>query len=245
MRFSVVLSIFAAGISSVLGQNASTTAQVVENNPAGASGVATLPNNAFWTAGSLTSNIKGSVSAVTAANGTGVDFQVSFSNLPKEGGPFLYHIHVDPVDAQGNCTNTLAHLDPYVRGEEPPCDASQPATCQVGDLSGKYGAITSDPYTATFHDDYTSTQEGMGTYFFNRSIVVHFANTTRITCASFVVSDAGCNTTTPSASSTTPLPTGTSSATPSATPPPTGGVGTLGVFEVLAVIPLAVMFLDL
>lgn len=29
----------------------------------------------------------------------------------------VYHIHVAPVSGDGNCTNTLAHLDPFVRGE--------------------------------------------------------------------------------------------------------------------------------
>jgi len=41
-----------------------------------------------------------------------------------------------PVPADGNCSGTLAHLDPFIRGEKPPCDASAPQTCQVGDLSG-------------------------------------------------------------------------------------------------------------
>jgi len=57
----------------------------------------------------------------------------------------VYHIHDEPVPASGNCTQTLAHLDPFIRGEDPPCDASAPETCQVGDLSGKYGKIPSLP----------------------------------------------------------------------------------------------------
>lgn len=45
------------------------------------------------------------------------------------------------MPADGNCTGTLAHLDPYKRGEDPPCDASAPASCQVGDLAGKHGKM--------------------------------------------------------------------------------------------------------
>lgn len=63
--------------------------------------------------------------------------------------PFLstvYHIHDAPVPADGNCTGTLAHLDPTQRGEQPPCDSTKPQTCQVGDLAGKHGKITSSPF---------------------------------------------------------------------------------------------------
>ena len=54
----------------------------------------------------------------------------------------VYHIHAKPVPVDGNCTAAEAHLDPYARGEDPPCNSKQAATCQVGDLSGKYGAPT-------------------------------------------------------------------------------------------------------
>jgi hypothetical protein len=60
----------------------------------------------------------------------------------------VYHIHDQPVPANGNCTATLAHLDPYQRGEDPLCDASAPQTCQVGDLSGKHGEINGNAFSA-------------------------------------------------------------------------------------------------
>jgi hypothetical protein len=41
----------------------------------------------------------------------------------------------------GNCTGTLAHLDPYKRGQTPACDMTMLQTCEVGDLSGKYGKL--------------------------------------------------------------------------------------------------------
>ena len=89
------------------------------------------------------------------------------------------------MSADGNCTKTLAHLDPFIRGEDPACNASLPQTCQVGDLSGKYGKVTSDPFVATYHDLFASTQAGIGSFFGNRSFVFHFANKTRISCANF------------------------------------------------------------
>lgn len=72
----------------------------------------------------------------------------------------VYHIHQAPVPSDGNCTDTEAHLDPFDRGEVPPCNPDLPMTCQVGDLAGKHGAITtsqgSNTFETTYTDDYTA-----------------------------------------------------------------------------------------
>jgi len=162
-------------------------ATVVENNPPGVLYTATLPNSSFFNPDDPRGNIKGSVSGISSPDGIGVDFQVTFSNLPTSGGPFLYHIHSTPVPTDGNCTGTLGHLDPFIRGETPACNNSLPQTCQVGDLSGKYGKIASDPFQASFTDSFASTVDGIGAFFGNRSLTIHFANTTRITCANFTL----------------------------------------------------------
>jgi PAB1-binding protein PBP1 len=124
------------------------------------------------------------------------------------------------VPADGNCTETKAHLDPFGRGEDTPCDSSQPATCQVGDNSGKYGKITSDPYFATYHDLYTSLQESIpGSFFGDRSFVLHFANKTRITCANFTpLNSTGVYPTGGGYPTGTAYPTGTGSVFPTGTP---------------------------
>lgn len=96
----------------------------------------------------------------------------------------VYHIHTNKA-TNGNCTLAGAHLDPMNRGEKPACDASERAACQVGDLSGKYGTINSDPFTAEFVDPFTSLEEGTPAFFGNRSFVIHLANVTRVTCADF------------------------------------------------------------
>ncbi|KAK2066480.1 hypothetical protein P8C59_000295 [Phyllachora maydis] len=169
-------------------------ASVVETNPPGVVYVATLPATAFtkdlYPDGS---NVKGQVSAVASPSGIGVAFKISFSNLPKDTtlGPFSYHIHVMPVPADGDCTKTLGHLDPYIRGDKPPCDFNIPQSCQVGDLAGKYGKITTDPFEASYVDYFASTVDGLGSFFGNRSIVLHLANSTRITCANFVKASPG------------------------------------------------------
>ncbi len=41
----------------------------------------------------------------------------------------------------GTCADTGTHLDSFVRGTEPPCYSPAPQTCEVGDLSGKYGKV--------------------------------------------------------------------------------------------------------
>lgn len=224
------------------------------NNPVGKQAIAVLPDTPFFASGSLASNVKGSVKATGGADGVGVDFEVTFSNLPTEGGPFSMWstslliknlrrlISTQPITSMSTrlmapvtaltpwpstysriyysrfskhfpwahsfvrsrlrygrplLISKSVSLDPFIRGEDPACNSANPATCQVGDLSGKYGKITSDPFTAKFHDDFTAVSEGPGSYFLNRSVVVHFANKTRITCANFEVQSTPTPTPTP------------------------------------------------
>ncbi|EFY84439.1 hypothetical protein J3459_009822 [Metarhizium acridum] len=176
MRFSTLV---VAGFSAIA--QATHDAPVVRNNP-NVIYEAALPKHGFYH-GNI--HVQGSVRASRGPGGTGVKFDVDFKSLPKEGGPFLYHIHVNRVPADGNCTKTLAHLDPYGRGEDPPCDARAPQTCQVGDLSGKHGEPKIAPLKFYFVDPYVSLAEGTEAFLGNRSIVVHFANKTRIACANF------------------------------------------------------------
>ncbi|KAI9843345.1 MAG: hypothetical protein M1837_006471 [Sclerophora amabilis] len=203
-------SVFMTALSGLALVNAQSTttpvtgklgdALVVNNNPIGVTYTATLPGT----------SVKGSISGTSGSNGTGVNWKVDFSNFPTEGGPFLYHIHDQPVPEDGNCTQTLAHLDPTERGEVPVCDPSQPQTCQTGDLGGKHGSITEDPFSDSYLDIYSATVSGIGAFFGNRSVVVHYANKTRISCANFVLSGSGSsnstNGTTPNRTSpTTPI----------------------------------------
>ncbi|KAM0564258.1 hypothetical protein ACHAPJ_000468 [Fusarium lateritium] len=183
MRAQAVVAVLFAALT---GQAVAQDAPKVNDNPPGVGYKATLPKDRFFKDAALDGNVKGYIHAQATDSGHGVQFKVKFSNLPKEGGPFLYHIHVEPVPEDGNCTATLAHLDPFARGEEPPCDAKDPASCQVGDLSGKYGKITSDPFEAEYIDAYASTKQDIGAFFGNRSFVLHYANKTRLTCANFI-----------------------------------------------------------
>ncbi|QDS74239.1 hypothetical protein FKW77_002816 [Venturia effusa] len=147
------------------------------DNPMGAVYQADIPAGKYG-------DVVGSIVA-TSAGDEGVNFQVNFAGLPTSGGPFGFHLHVMPVDEDDNCNSTLAHLDPFLRGEAIACTASRPETCQVGDLSGKHGKANGTTHMATFFDPYVSLKEGMGAFFGNRSFVVHFANKSRIACANF------------------------------------------------------------
>jgi hypothetical protein len=142
----------------------------------------------------------------------------------------VYHLHVAPVPENGNCTATLAHLDPFIRGETPACDKAQPETCQTGDLSGKYGNIPEgqDTFATSFTDLYSSTLEGLGSFFGNRSIVFHYANKTRVSCASFAKvagNSSGAGTASESACSSTDMahPTGHGNLTTTAGSPKATG----------------------
>lgn len=125
--------------------------------------MAVLPTVRFDNASGT--NIMGSITGTTVANGTGVMFTMNFINLsdlmmysPLGEYPLLaldllqyayhmalqlYHIHQLAVPADGNSTGTMAHLDPRGRGELHACEIQAPQTCQAGDLFGKHGDIIS------------------------------------------------------------------------------------------------------
>ena len=136
---------------------------------------ATLPSTNFDNA--TGSTITGSIVGTTNANGTGVMFSVNFAGFPSIAayGPFgqypicpysfialpscplangscalVYHIHQMPVPADGNCSATMAHLDPTTRGELHACEAMAPQTCQAGDLAGKHGNITTSTWNVMY-----------------------------------------------------------------------------------------------
>ncbi|KAK4031843.1 Cu,Zn superoxide dismutase-like protein [Parachaetomium inaequale] len=155
-------------------------AMAVMNNPPGASYVA------MFTEGSG-NPVRGKVSAMSSPGGKSVTFNLMLMGLPMGGGPYSYHLHDQPVPVDGNCAATLAHLDPYQRGQAVPCDMSMPETCEVGDLSGKHGKIEGPEVSKSFMDMYVALVPGIGAFFGNRSIVIHYANSTRLACANFTM----------------------------------------------------------
>lgn len=140
----------------------------------------------YWADFTGTKLSGGVIFSPSSGNG-GVKVEVNLHSFPMEGGPFTYHIHDQPVPTSGNCTLTLAHLDPFIRGQKVPCDPNRPQSCEVGDLAGKHGKIPADTsngtYIKTYEDLYLSLTQGQGSFIGNRSIVIHSNDTKRYACA--------------------------------------------------------------
>lgn len=172
---------------------------------------ATLPPTMFNNL--VGTNVTGYVQGIGSPEG--VRFTVQLSGLPNQAqyGPFNWHIHTLPVPTDGNCTATTSHFDPTNRGELIMCDASQPATCQAGDLAGKHGGKIATPgnFSTAFVEPYLSTQAGSAYFFGGLSFVLHATNTTRLTCANFVQVNGSTN------GSATPTSPGTPQYTGAAT----------------------------
>ena len=157
----------------------------------------------------------------------------------------VYHIHEFAVPADGNCSATVAHLDPTNRGELHACEAPAPQTCQAGDLAGKHGNITATTWNVQYTDLYLSTNPSSPYYFGDKSIVIHSSNATRLTCANFVQSSSS------TSNATSPAPTGgstgstgsnltTTGSTPSGTAFVSAGPSSFGV-SMLAATGLAAL----
>ncbi|KAK0622380.1 superoxide dismutase [Immersiella caudata] len=176
-------------------------AMAITNNPPGAIYTATINSDSM-------NPVKGKVIAMSNPNGKGVMFNLTLMNLPMMGGPFSYHLHDQPVASNGDCGSTLAHLDPYQRGQATTCDMTVPETCEVGDLSGKHGKVEGMEVMKSFVDQYAALVPGIGAFFGNRSIVIHFANSTRLACANFTtgMADMGMSMSMMPTSTSMPMP---------------------------------------
>lgn len=184
----------------------------------------------------------------STSGGSGVNVAVNFTGFPSEAsyGPFVYHIHALAVPADGNCSATMGHLDPTDRGEYYPCNVGAPATCQVGDLSGKHGNITASTFVAQYADPFLSTDPSSPAFFGDKSVVIHTENATRITCANFMMIGGGA-----SAGNGTMMPNGTygggngsspSSPTMSSPPAYTGGAAQVAGWSAAGLMAMVAAF---
>ncbi|KAK4105304.1 hypothetical protein N658DRAFT_114868 [Parathielavia hyrcaniae] len=218
----------------------------VDDNPIGVVYKAVLPESAFFKPSYPDGgNIEGEITAVASDDGLGVRITIKLSNLPQTGASLPYHIHDKPVPENGNCTATTAHLDPYLRGQQPPCDASAPETCEVGDLSGKHGTIPTDQDTweTSYLELFASTLKSYTGFLGNRSIVIHYPNATRITCADFAEVDGGAelpdtSTSTSTSSCDTEEDTATATASTATSLPSHGTNSTATITSMVSTTPL-------
>lgn len=165
---------------------ANAAAPISDDSPKGASYVANFDGT-----------VSGSVGFKTVSNGS-VEVSVDLAGLPSQGGPFLYHVHEYRVPANGSCLATGGHLNPY-NGS---ATATQPNELEVGDLAGRHGDLNGPDAKLSYVDNYISLNSEDPAFIGNRSVVIHYHNTTRLACAniekssnssgaSTVVSDSG------------------------------------------------------
>ncbi|KAL4917600.1 superoxide dismutase [Aspergillus aurantiobrunneus] len=131
--------------------------------------------------------VYGSIAITPSLGSSALHVDVTIGGIP-EGEYLNYHIHASPVPSDGNCYRTGAHLDPYNRGQEPPCDITAPNTCEVGDLSGKHGPVwapVGEVFRASYTDFFLSNTPGTEAFFGGLSWVVHAPNGDRLTCGNF------------------------------------------------------------
>ncbi|KXN65761.1 Cu,Zn superoxide dismutase-like protein, partial [Conidiobolus coronatus NRRL 28638] len=117
------------------------------------------------------------------------EIELSFQNIPEIEGqcPYSWHIHEKPVDDSGDCGSTGGHFDPA--GFNPggnsadyKCDPDNKYdTCEVGDLSGKYGKVHPGQLAYKFSDEDVLLNGENG--IIGRSVVMHLGDKTRIVCA--------------------------------------------------------------
>ncbi|KAG8990691.1 hypothetical protein FRB90_001659 [Tulasnella sp. 427] len=124
------------------------------------------------------------ITGYTDGRGTYIKME-GFEGLSSANGPYAYHVHTNPVSADGNCTSTMGHLDPLSVTDVVVCDPASPEYCEEGDLSGKHGKVngTADGsvnafgFTDEFLRFFPEELSILG-----RSIVIHDRNKTRIAC---------------------------------------------------------------
>ena len=167
--YSLISLVFASLVTS-------TSAPVVSNNP-NIIAVADFPAGG-------SPDVKGAV-VFTAVKGL-VNIHVDISGMPSSGGPFVYHIHENPVPDSKDCDGTGLHLNPY--NASPICDDQlDNSYCQVGDLSGKHGTFNSTCFETTYVDPYLSLDYNSVASIIGKSVVFHFANLTKIACSNIKV----------------------------------------------------------
>ncbi|KAH8151583.1 uncharacterized protein LAJ45_04205 [Morchella importuna] len=136
--------------------------------------------------------VEGSVKFTSTGGGAGVSIDYKLFVPNNLLGPFSYHIHENPVPADGNCAGTGGHFDPFKpNSPRTGCDRSKSWTCEIGDLSGKLypfpqSTTDSPSLTATLRDPWISVIPGNAAFIGGRSIVVHNINKDRIGCATLV-----------------------------------------------------------
>lgn len=169
MRVSSILTLGLV-TTSVIGAKAPK----IKKNPADVIAIADFPAGG-------PEKIKGNV-VFTAKQGKTVNVHVDVTGLPRQGGPFVYHIHEFPVHDDGDCEKAGLHFNPYKAPAD--CDAQKSDDyCQVGDLSGKHGWINTTCFETSYDDPFLSLNSNSKSSIIGRSLVFHYADLNKFACA--------------------------------------------------------------
>lgn len=146
----------------------------IKKNPSNVVAIADFPSG-------FKQHVMGNV-IFSATDGGIVNVHVDMTGLPREGGPFTYHIHENPVPDDGNCDLVGDHLNPYRAPLD--CDSQKDDSyCQVGDLSGKHGWIDATCFETKYDDPYLSLNKNSKAYVVGRSVAFHLDDGTIFACA--------------------------------------------------------------
>ncbi|KAI5817496.1 superoxide dismutase, partial [Pyronema omphalodes] len=133
--------------------------------------------------------IHGHVNFLRMSGSPHIQMSLSLETNQAKEGSFAYHIHEKPVPESGDCNATGGHYDPgkvkQKWGDAYNCTWDKLDRCEIGDLSGKHGALSWSPGYAAWRftaDDYQLRQEMLE----GKSVVVHDRTGKRIACASLV-----------------------------------------------------------
>ncbi|KAJ2797128.1 hypothetical protein H4R20_005302 [Coemansia guatemalensis] len=133
-------------------------------------------------------NIEAMFTFTRMADGVGLHLSINATGLDK-GAEYPFHIHVDSVPSNGNCTATGGHLDPHgvkaAAGESYKCSKSDILkTCELGDLAGVFGNMVGDK-EGNASGDFVATELAFGgdNTILDHSIVIHNSAGDRVACA--------------------------------------------------------------
>ncbi|KAI5303203.1 hypothetical protein KEM56_007801 [Ascosphaera pollenicola] len=124
--------------------------------------------------------IAGELNIGPGSNGEGVRVELSFDYFKNSSVSYYYHIHEHQLPANGSCSAAGGHLDPF-KGVKT-CDPDRPGACQIGDLSGKHGALNESTANQVYFDKYLSTSHTDKSFVGGRSLVIHDAKMTQVAC---------------------------------------------------------------
>lgn len=182
MQYSYFVTVASALFSFI--ETVAGEAPIINNNPTDVTYRAEFPEGG-------SQGVTGYVE-FSSPNGT-TKVNVKLDGVLVADGKFSYHIHSKPVGGGGNCTATAGHFNPF--NGTATCKLSEASLCELGNLSGLYGAIDSDSFETEYFDPYLSLDSNSPSFIGDkRSITIHFPNTTRLACADIVkVGDVSSN----------------------------------------------------